>query len=286
MQCSGSAHASLNSSILTRQAAPCKRHPACDTLQRHQQASSKAHAANSSIFKRPCGGTLQGHPLQQHRRLACPLQSAHTSLKAAPSSNLQHSKAHTTLKQHPAAHQHARSKGFDSSTLKVQRHHAAPADPLQSATDQHPAAAFQYARSKAQTRRSDRHALQQHPSMPAPKRTQHCDSSTLQRDPAAARSKAHTPLTAALHALSKAHTPQHPQAAPCSGTLQLHPCMPESSNQHLAANRKQHSDTSTLKQHRTSMPAPNRTHHSDSSSGGPCRGPLQNVDMQVLLYLK
>jgi len=144
-----------------------------------------------------------------------------------------------------------------------------------------------------------------------PKRTHHSDSSTVKQHAAAAwrrgrhehaRSKAHTPLTFKQHPAATLHqhahpkvhtslTAAHPQAAPCSGTLQqlqqqqarskVHttltaaPC----STLHSAPKRAHHSDSRTFKQHPAAAPAcPLQSAHAALAAGAPCQ--LQNADMQ------
>ena len=144
-----------------------------------------------------------------------------------------------------------------------------------------------------------------------PKRTHHSDSSTVKQHAAAAwrrgrhehaRSKAHTPLTFKQHPAATPHqhahpkvhtslTAAHPQAAPCSGTLQqlqqqqarskVHttltaaPC----STLHSAPKRAHHSDSRAFKQHPAAAPAcPLQSAHAAVAAGAPCQ--LQNADMQ------
>ena len=223
------------------------REPCNGTVQRHQQASSTAHI-----------------PLQQQHPAAagpaCPLQSAHTTPTAAPSSRPcsgtpdARSKAHTPLWQRQPLQ--AAPQRLCSGTLQ-RRPAAAPGCPPQSAhsTD---SSAFK-----------QRHPAASGTSMPAPNRTHHSDSSTLKQHPAAAAAcrpqSAHTtdsntfkqwhPAASGTSMPAPKRTHQSTAAPSFSTrTLQRH--------QHARSKARTHtSDSSTLKQHPAAAPAcPKRRH--------------------------
>ena len=182
------------------------------------------------------------------------LHSVHTTPVAAPSSS--------TLQRHPAAAPCSSVLQWQNAhtTLTAARHPAAPGGHFNNSTlKQHPArhpAAAPIPKARAPL-------CPQHPeaapcsgtSTPAPKRTRH------QHAP-----KSHTPL-------GQQHSEAAPCRAPCSCALapysgmQRHAaaaCCSETNTPTLTAELEAAPDNGIL--HGTTMPAPKRTHHSNSST--------------------